>query len=481
MTANKNCKLGLWKCLTKRREIHRFENGPIEQDGSLRWDFAKLFGDIKAGLKKAIEKTGGKVKSIGVDSWGVDFGLFDSDGNLIENPFHYRDSRTDGMMDKVFELMGKEEIYKNTGIQFMQLNTIFQMLSLQQNRPEIFKKTDKLIFMADLVSYHLCGEAFAEYTLASTSQLMNMKTGCWSKDIFDKLSLPMDIMPKVVAPGTVVGKLKAEIVEDLGCGPIPVIAIGSHDTASAVAAVPASEKINWAYLSSGTWSLMGVEIGEAIIDDKTFKYEFTNEGGVGNTIRLLKNIMGLWLVQECRRVWNEQGENLSFSEMVALAEKAEPFAGVINPNDGRFLSPCDLPARINEYLAETGQKPISDKGQIIRMILESLAFNYRWMLEKLEDIAGERIDVLNIVGGGIQNELLCQFAADATGKKIVAGPIEATAMGNILMQMVAAGKIESVAQGRKVIKKSVELEEYMPTNSDLWAKEYEKARKFFDV
>ena len=459
-------------------EIHRFENGPVEENGSLRWDFQKLFGDIKTGIKKAVQKSDGKVESIGVDSWGVDFGLIDSAGNLLENPHHYRDSRTNGMMEKAFELMPKKAIYDATGIQFMQLNTIFQLLSLQLNRPELLQKADKLIFMADLVSYHLCGEVFAEYSLASTSQLMDMKTGQWSKDIFDKLSLPMDIIPKVVAPGTMVGKLKTDITEELGCQPIPIIAIGSHDTASAVAAVPAKAG-NWAYLSSGTWNLIGSESPEAIINDKTFEYEFTNEGGIENTIRLLKNIMGLWLIQECRRVWNAKGDNLSFSNMVELAEYAEPFVGLINPNDSRFLGPCDMPAKINEYLTETGQKPINDKGQIIRTVLESLAFNYRWVLERLEDIIGQTIDVLHIVGGGIQNELLCQFAANAVNRKVLTGPIEATAMGNIMMQAIATGQIESVSQGRDIIKSSIELKQYLPSESDLWSTEYQKAKGFF--
>lgn len=460
-------------------EIHRFENGPVKESGSLRWDFAKLFGDIKAGLGKAIRKTDGKVVSIGVDSWGVDFGLINSNGNLIENPYHYRDSRTDGIMDKAFALMPKKEIYDSTGTQFMQLNTIFQLLSLRLNQPGLLQKADKLIFMADLVSYHLCDEIFAEYTLASTSQLMDMRTGCWSKDVFDKMSLPMDVMPKVIVPGAMVGKLKDVIAKELGCEPIPVIAVGSHDTASAVAAVPADDKDNWAYLSSGTWSLMGVETSETIINDRTLGYEFTNEGGVENTIRLLKNIMGLWLVQECRRIWNIQGDNLSFSDMTELADKAEPFSGFINPNDDRFLVPCNMPAKINEYLCESGQEPIGDRGQITRMILESLAFNYRRVIEMLQDITGRQIEILHIVGGGIKNHLLCQFAADATGKKVIAGPVEATAMGNIMMQAIAAGHIKTVAYGREIIRNSIEVKEYVPSDSDVWVKEYQRARKFF--
>jgi rhamnulokinase len=289
----------------------------------------------------------------------------------------------------------------------------------------------------------------------------------------------MDIMPKIIVPGTMVGKLKDVIAKGLGCEPIPVIAVGSHDTASAVAAVPADDKNDWAYLSSGTWSLMGVETPETIINDRTLGYEFTNEGGVENTIRLLKNIMGLWLVQECRRIWNMQGDNLSFSDMTELADKAKPFSGLINPNDDRFLVPCDMPAKINEYLYESGQEPIGDRGQITRMILESLAFNYRRVIEMLQDITGRRIEVLHIVGGGIKNHLLCQFAADATGKKVVVGPVEATAMGNIMMQAVAAGRIKTVAHGREIIRNSIEVKEYVPSDSDVWVKEYQRARKFF--
>jgi rhamnulokinase len=454
-------------------EIYRFENGPIEQDGALRWDFAKLFGEISTGIAKAIKQTGGKIESIGVDSWGVDFGLIGSDGNLLENPYHYRDKRTDGMMDKAFGIAGKRGVYDSTGIQFLQFNSIYQLLALKLQKPEILKKTHKIIFMADLVSYYLCGEVFGEYTLASTSQLMNMKTGKWADELFDKLSLPMDVMPKIVQLGTIVGRLKKDIAEKFGCGQIPVVAAGSHDTAAAVASVPANEK-NWAYLSSGTWSLMGVEIPNAVINDSTFKYEFTNEGGICGTIRLLKNIMGLWLVQECRRVWKEQGSKLSFAELTAMAEKAKPFAAVINPNDSRFLAPCDMPAVINGYLKETGQAEVTDKGQLIRVILESLGFYYRKTIEIIEEITRQKIDALHLVGGGIQNELLCQFTADATGKKVVAGPVEATAMGNIMVQAMATGQIKSVRDGRALVAKSFDLKIYQPANYKVWNEKYKE-------
>jgi rhamnulokinase len=458
-------------------EIHRFGNGPIEDNGSLRWDFNKLLSEIKTGISMAAKAAGAQVWGIGIDSWGVDFGLLDADGELIENPYHYRDSQTTGMMNKAFKLLSKRDIYENTGVQFMQLNSLYQLLAMHLNNSIALAKATNLIFIADLFSYFLSGRIFAEYSLASTSQFMDMRTSQWSKEILDKLSLPMEIMPKIVQPGSVVGQLISKIGRELDCGPIPVIAIGSHDTASAVAAVPAVSETNWAYLSSGTWSLMGVEVPKAIINDKTFKYEFTNEGGVENTIRLLKNIMGLWLTQECRRQWQREGTDLSYADLTAMAEKAEPFARHIDVDYSGFLAPGDMPKRINEYLIETGQKPIDDKGLMIRSILENLALKYRSIMEAVEDVAGHKIDVLHIVGGGIQNELLCQFTANALGKKVITGPIEATASGNIIMQAIATGQIKSLSEARQIIRNSFELKEYQPQDTAFWKEQYEKSKK----
>lgn len=460
------------------REMHRFGNGPTEVDGSLRWDFGKLFSEIKAGIAKAAKAAGGPVAGIGVDTWGVDFGLVDAKGELIEWPYHYRDARTNGMMEKAFALMPKRDIYENSGIQFMQLNTLYQLLALRMASSPALKKTKHMIFMADLVSYFLSGEIFAEYSLASTSQFMDMKTGKWSDAIFRKLSLPMEIMPRLVAPGTVVGKVKPTLAKELGCGEIPVIATGSHDTADAVAAVPFKEKTS-AYLSCGTWSLLGVETPKAVINDTTFKYDFTNEGGVQNTIRLLKNVMGLWLVQTCRKQWQSEGVDLSYSEITEMATAAKPFAAYVAPNHSDFLAPGDMPSRINKYLESTGQKPISDKGQMIRVILESLALNYRWGMEKLEDITGTKITTLHMVGGGIQNELLCQFAASAGGRKVIAGPIEATASGNIIMQAIATGQLASLQQGRDIVRASFDVKEYTPKDAAAWNKQYEKIKHIF--
>ena len=456
-------------------EICRFDNGPIQQDGSLRWDFNKLFSNIKDGITKAIKVVNGQVSGIGVDSWGVDYGLIDENGELIENPYHYRDSRTDEMRDKAFRIMGKRELYDNSGLQFMQFNTIYQLLGAKTFRPELLEKASKLIFIADLVSYYLCGEIFVEYSMASTSQLMDMSTKQWSQEIFDKLSLPMELMPKVIAPGTVVGKLKGGLAKEFGCEPVDIIVVGSHDTASAIAAVPVSEK-NWAYLSSGTWSLMGIEIPDAVINDETYKYQFANEGGVANTICLLKSIMGLWIVQECKRQWQSEGDDLSYSQITQMAEDAEPFKAFIDPTDDSFYAPGGMPERINKYLADNGQSAINDKGQIVRIVLESLALNYRRVIEKLEEISGSSIDVFHIVGGGIQNELLCQFAANATGKKVVTGPVEATASGNIIMQAIATGQIKDLKEGRKLLRNSVQTKKYMPCNEQQWEACYQEIK-----
>ena len=449
-------------------EAHRFSNGPIKENDSLRWDFPRLLSEIKAGIRKAVERADGQAACIGVDSWGVDFGLLDENGKLLENPYHYRDSRTDGMMERAFEIVAQHTIYDRTGIQFMQLNTMYQLLAMCQSNDSTLEKAKTLLFMADLFAYYLCGRPYAEYTLASTSQLMDMKSGQWAADLFGKLDLPLSIMPDIVSAGTLVGKLTEDIAAEIGCAQIPVAAIGSHDTASAVAAVPVSGDGQWAYLSCGTWSLLGAEIPEPVINDKTFKYQFTNEGGVNGTIRLLKNIMGLWLVQECRRHWQSQGQELSYSEMTQMASRAPAFAAYIEPSYSDFLSPGQMPEKINAYLRKSGQNTIDDKGTLIRSVLESLALKYALVLRQIEDIVGQSIDCLHIVGGGIQNELLCQFAANATGKKVITGPIEATASGNILMQAKATGQVASTEQIRQIVRNSFAVKEYLPKDVSVW-------------
>lgn len=441
-------------------EVHRFQNGPIDQKGTLRWDFVRLLSEVKTGIGKTAKQTKGNMSGIGVDSWGVDFGLLDEKGNLIEMPYHYRDSRTNGMLEKAFELIPKRKIYEHTGIQFAQYNSAYQLLSIRLSNSPTLAKANRLIFIADLVSYFLCGRTYAEYTLASTSQLMDMQTGKWSKEVFVKLDLPIEIMPDIIQPGNVVGTLTKKVAGEIGCCPIPVIAVGSHDTASAVAAVPADDKTNWAYLSSGTWSLLGVESPRAIVNDKTFAYPFTNEGGVEGTIRLLKNIMGLWLVQECKKHWQKQDNDLSYAQLTSMAQNAKPFAATIDVDDSCFYAPGRMPERINKYLVKTGQKPIDDKGQMVRMILENIAGRYAETINRLEEVTGDSIDRLHVVGGGSQNELLNQLTANVIARKVIAGPVEATAIGNVLMQARATGQIINLAQARSLVRKSSSLREY---------------------
>jgi len=453
-------------------EVHRFINGPVEQNGSLRWDFPRLISEVKTGIGKAVKESP-RIAGIGVDSWGVDFGLLDDNGDLIEKPYHYRDGRTNGMVEKACELLPKREIYERTGIQFMQLNTAYQLLSMRLSDSPVLAKAKRLIFIADLVSYFLSGSAFAEYTLASTSQLMDMRSGAWSQTIFQKLNLPLDIMPEVVRPGTVIGTLTEKVAKEIGCPRIPIIAVASHDTASAVAAVPVStpaeqaaeHKTSWAYLSSGTWSLIGVESAAAVINDKTFAYPFTNEGGVDCKIRLLKNIMGLWLLQECKKHWQKQGIDLSYNQLTALAAKAKSGSASLDVDNSCFLAPGDMPHRLNDYLTKTGQKTIDDKGQMVRTILENLARKYAETINQLEDVIDSPINRLYVVGGGSQNDLLNQLTADATGKIVTAGPVEATAIGNILMQARATGQLDDISQARGLVRRSFTPKEYHPQNT----------------
>jgi len=448
-------------------EIHRFSNGPTEENGSLKWDINRLMSEIMTGISKTI-KTEKNIQSIGVDTWGVDFGLIDENGDLIENPYHYRDERNIGMIEKACEILPKEEIYSNTGIQFMPFNSLYQLLAYKEQKPEVLKKASKVLLMPNLIMYYLTGQIAAEYTMASTTQIVDMNKNQWSQKIIDTFELPKDILPEIIHPGHIVGKLKKQLADELGSAEIPVVTVGCHDTASAVAAVPAQDGKNWAYLSSGTWSLLGVELEHAIINDKTFESAFTNEGGVYNTIRLLKNIMGLWLVQQCRAEWLKQGLELNYSQLTEMAANAEPFKAYVDVDQEDFLTMGDMPEKINTYLKSTGQDEINDKGQLIRVILESLAVKYKRVLTKIEELTGKEIETLHIVGGGTKNQLLNQLAADATGKKVITGPIEATVLGNILVQAITDGKIKDLKEGRKIGAESFGQNEYLPQNQEKW-------------
>lgn len=454
-------------------EVHRFRNDPVRIHGTLYWNFTGLLQEVQAGIGLAARRAGGRLDGIGVDTWGVDFGLLDRAGGLLAPPVHYRDRRTEGMMDYVFSKIPRKDVFEETGIQFMVLNTLYQVAAIRKRTPEALDAAGKLLLAADLVHYFLSGCAVAELTLATTSQMWNPRRRAWSERIIDALGIPRRIFPEIVPPGTELAPLEEDLARELGLeGRPPVIASASHDTASAIAAVPANPRTSWAYLSSGTWSLLGAELPEPTITPAALERNFTNEGGVAGTTRFLKNINGLWLVQECRRRWARDGGDLDYGELTRLASEAAPFGAFVLADDPRLLAPDDMPAAIRECARETGQPPPETKGQVVRCALESLALAYREVLESLEALTGRRFEVLHIVGGGSRNQLLNQLAADATGIPVLAGPVEATATGNILVQAMATGALRDLGELRDVVRRSVSPEEYTPRDRDRWDARY---------
>lgn len=461
--------------------VHRFPNGPVRLPTGMYWNVLSLYTEIKHGLARAYADSGSQVTSLGLDTWGVDFALLDRAGHLIGNPHHYRDSRNDGMVEKAFEIVPREEIFEQTGIQFLQLNSLYQLLSMSLHKSPKLEVASSLLMMPDLFNYWLTGRRACEYTDATTSQCFDPRRGTWAYPLLEKLGLPTHIFPAIVQPGTELGHLLPGVADEVGVSrTISVIAPGSHDTASAVAAVPVAEEAenSFAYISSGTWSLVGVETTSPVITPQSLAYNFTNEGGVENTIRLLKNVMGLWLVQECRRTWAQQGQEHSYAELAELAAQAAPFAALVEPDDASFFAPGDMPARIRDFCLRTGQTPPDSKGGFIRCALESLAFKYRWVIEKTEELTGRPVTTVHIVGGGSQNRLLNQFAANATGQPVVAGPVEATAAGNVLMQLLAAGQISSLREGRALVRKSFPVEIYEPQETAAWSEAYQRFLPF---
>ncbi|MBD3308490.1 rhamnulokinase [candidate division KSB3 bacterium] len=461
-------------------ELHRFPNGPTTILGSMYWDVLRLFGEMLDALCLYTKTYGKELQGIGFDTWGVDYGLLAKDGSLLGNPVHYRDPRTDGMMERVCERVSRQEIFEATGIQFMQLNTLFQLYAMVAQQSPLLDAADTLLLMPSLFLYFFTGRKVNEFTHATTTQIYDPRAGDWAYDLLQKLGIPTGMLgAEIVSPGTVVGDILPQIAKDTSLGKVPILASACHDTASAVAAVPAQAK-DWAYLSSGTWSLLGVEVAEPIINADSLRYNLTNEGGVGNTYRFLKNIMGLWLVQECKRIWEREGTPLDYAELMHAAEHAPPFKAIIDPNDNRFLKPPDMPEAIVQFCQHSGQQPPSTHGEFVRCALESLALKYRNVLEKFEHLRGKPVDVLHIVGGGVQNTLLCQFAANATGKPVIAGPTEATAIGNIMMQAIATGDIASIAEGREIVKHSFDVTTYEPQNTAQWEEVYHRSRELLE-
>jgi len=457
-------------------EIHRFPNDPVRIGGTLYWDVLRLFHEIKQGLIKA--KAKGPIDSLGIDTWGVDFALLDKQGQLLQNPVHYRDRRTEGVMDQVFKVIPREELYARTGIQFQPFNTIFQLQALQNRQPELVRLADRLLLMPDLFVYFLTGVMQAERTMASTGQLLRSTDNEWDLELLRRLRLPGRLLCRLVDSGTKAGVLSPDICRELHIDPIPVITVAAHDTASAVVAVPAADA-DFIYLSSGTWSLMGIERKKPIINDPAFRFNFTNEGGFKRSTRVLKNIAGLWLIQESRRQWSRQGEHVTFAEMEQEALASRPFAGLIDPDDPALAAPGDIPERIREICRRTGQVVPGSRGEIVRCIYESLALKYRVVAEQIEKISGCRYPVIHVVGGGAKDELLSRFTANATGIKVIAGPAEGTALGNIAVQLIASGAIASLRDARRNIAASTDLKHYQPEDTELWEAALIRYRQLF--
>ena len=436
-------------------EIHRFPNIPVRLPDGLHWDVLRILCEIKDGLAKAAREE--HVEGVGIDSWGVDFGLLDGEGALVSNPYHHRDPRTEGMMDEAFGLVPREEIYGTTGIQFLPINTVYQLVAMRGS-PSL-TIAESLLLIPDLINYWLTGERVSEYTNATTTQLIDFETGGWSRELLEGLDLPPRLFAPIVSPGTALGTLLPEVVKEVGAGP-PVFAVASHDTASAVVAVPALGE-DFAYVSSGTWSLVGVETQEPVVTPEAMEANFTNEGGFGGRTRFLKNVMGLWLIQECRRQWAREGKEYSYEELALLAEGA-PSGPLVDPDHPAFLTPGDMTARIRRFCEETGQTPLEEPAAIARCVFESLALKYAYAIEQAQALTGRTVRSVNVVGGGSQNDFLCQLTADASGLPVVAGPVEATAMGNVMVQAFAQGRVGSLKEIRAVVRDSFEASTYEP-------------------
>ncbi len=452
-------------------DLHRFSNDPVDVSGHTYWDVLRLYWEMQQGLLKFVNSGQGEIASIGIDTWGVDFGLLDNRGLLMGNPYHYRDIRTEGMFEAAFQRMPREDIFNRTGIAFQKFNTLYQLLSMQLNQPDILEQASTMLFMPDLLTYFLTGEKMTEFTEASTSQMLDAASGQWSDELLKAMGIPGHFLTDIDYPGSPRGRIKKDIAELLGINEAPVFAVAAHDTGSAVAAVPAMND-NYAFLSSGTWSLMGIEVDKPIINENTLRWNYTNEGCVGGRYRLLKNIMGLWIFNECKREWDRRSEVYSYRDMDRMAEQSMPFAAFIDPDDDLFYNAGNMPEKIQLFCHQTNQTVPESKGAIVRCIYESLALKYRWSFERLEEIQGQKLDVLHMVGGGIKNRMLNQFTANVLKKPVICGPIEATAIGNLMVQAMALGEVKNQGEMRQIVKESFPTEDYMPENTDTWDDAY---------
>ncbi len=461
-------------------EIYRFENGGVEAAGRLQWDLLGQWSHVRQGLRAAAAKCG-SVASVGVDTWGVDFGLLGSGDELLGNPYCYRDARTNGVMAKAFGIVSREEIFRHTGLQFMQFNSIFQLLAMKLSGSPLLDIAESLLMMPDLFHWLLTGVKSNEMTNASTTQFYDPVKGDWATELLGTFSLPPRILGPITQPGTTLGLLRKNVAAECGLPSAKVVLPGTHDTASAVMAVPAHSqpgaRPDWCYISLGTWALLGIESPRPVINDAVLRLNFTNEGGIGGTTRLLKNITGLWLVQECRRVWNHAGANLDWEALNQLSAAAAPLRSFINPDAAEFAAPGDMPEAIRAFCRQSGQTVPEEKGAVLRCALESIAMKFRQVLQWCEELSGGRIETIHIVGGGTKNRQLCQFAADSCGRRVLTGPVEATAIGNLMMQAVAAGDVSSIAEAREVIRRSFPVEEFTPQNTAAWDESYQRFLK----
>ena len=455
-------------------EVHRFPNGPVAWTAhpngpSLRWPIARLWNDIQEGLSLAGRRYGAEIESIGCDTWGVDYVLLTKAGELLGQPFSYRDGRIIGGLDRAFETVSRREIFAATGLQFMEINTLYQLLASQRETPELLAHADTLLMMPDFVHWLLSGERRAEFTNATTTQFVDPTSRTWATELLDRFGLPSSMLPPIVEPGSEIGRLRPALAERLGLPEVPVIAPPTHDTGAAVVSVPTENtgRANWAYISSGTWSLIGVETIAPILTDEALEQNVTNEGGVCGTTRLLKNVMGLWLVQGVKRSIEAAGRQMDYDQLTRLAREAEPFRSLVAPNQSRFLAPDDMAEEIRQTCQETGQPIPETDGQLARCGLDSLALKYREVLRGLERLTGEKVEVLHVVGGGSQNDLLNQLTADACGVPVVAGPVEATALGNLLFQARPATDLDGLRELRRLVRKTHPLRQFAPSGRDL--------------
>lgn len=455
-------------------ELHRFPNGPVRIVGSLFWDTARLWAEIQAGISLHPTLTGSELAGVSVDAWGVDFGLLDSRGRLLGHPYHYRDARTNGVPERVFESVPAAEVFRNTGVPAMQINTLYQIFSMVEARDPQLEAARTLLMIPDLFHYWMTGERKAEYTNATTTQMFDTAKRRWAIRLLDALRIPTALLPPVVLPGTILGQLRSDVRNVTGITtPVPVIAGGTHDTASAVAAIPELDQES-AFLSSGTWSLMGVELDTPLINDQVLFLNFANEGGIAGNTLLLRNICGLWLVQESLRQWEKEGRKYAWEEILKLVGEAAPLVALVDPDAPDFLSPGNMPEAIRSFCRRTRQPEPDSVGAIARCCLESLSLKCRWVVEALETLTSRTISTIRMVGGGSRNPLLCQLTADATERRIVAGPVEAAALGNVMVQAIATGLLPDASAGRRAIAASVERFYYEPGRNADWGPAYRR-------